>query len=147
MILGLVLAVGLGIELREVVKSFESEGKQAADKTMAALRLIFNLISSAALYLVVFRSLSALAKMSGDEDEAPSAVKRLAAGGLLALKVMAASTAAINLLQLLLSSGLSDVNIQADFLFSGLIFSLAALLLSRLYTENRRLKNENESFI
>ena len=146
-ILGGAFAVGLGIELREAVNSFESEGKQAADNALAALRLVFNLVSFAALYLLVFRSLSALEKMSVGEDEAPLAVKRLAAGGLLALKIIAASTAAINLLQLLLSRGLSDVHIQADFPLSGLIFSLAALLFSRLYTENRRLKNENESFI
>ncbi len=65
----------------------------------------------------------------------------------LALGITAASTAALNVLQLLLSRFLSNVSVNVNLPIVSLAFLLLILLLSRLIVENRRLQSDNDLFI
>ena len=53
----------------------------------------------------------------------------------------------MNVLQLILSRKLYNINIHIEIPFMSLAFVLVALLFSRLIEENRKLTEENEMFI
>ena len=63
------------------------------------------------------------------------------------LAVVTASGAGLNLIQLIFSRKLYDINIHVEIPFMSLAFVLAALLFARLIEENRKLAEENEMFI
>ena len=56
-------------------------------------------------------------------------------------------TAGLNLLQLLLSPYLSDLQTRLELPVMGLAFTAAVFIVARLITENRRLSDENDLFI
>lgn len=147
-LLGAAIAAGIGVRLLGAVKSFTGgQDRQATDIIMAALRAAASVLSDGLLLMVVLRALQALAAMFSRSEAAASAVDNLAAAGLMALKVMAMATVAVNLSQLLLLRWLSDVSLAAEIPLTGLVLSLAALLFARIYTESRRLEAENELFV
>ena len=65
----------------------------------------------------------------------------------LALGVTAASTAILNVLQLLLSRLLSNISVNVEIPVVSLAFTLLILILSRLIVENRKLQSDNDLFI
>lgn len=63
------------------------------------------------------------------------------------LAAVTASGVGLNLLQLILSRMIYDINIHVEIPFMSLAFALSALLFARLIEENRKLSEENEMFI
>ena len=64
-----------------------------------------------------------------------------------ALITTTAVTAAVNILQVILMPGLSDISITMDIPTIDIAFTVMILLFSRLLAENRKLRDDNELFI
>lgn len=83
----------------------------------------------------------------GGGEQAVSAGKRLSRLCCAALAAAMVACAGLNLLQLALAPWLSDIDLTVRLPLPSLAFALAALLLSRLLEENKRLQEDNELFI
>ncbi len=85
-----------------------------------------------------------------DTDEQTNAVdisKKLSRLCCLTLALVTLSNVALNTLQLILASKLSNVNVTIDIPFMSIAFVLGVLLLSRLIDENKKLSDDNDLFI
>lgn len=97
---------------------------------------------------VTFAGLALLtALVSGEKDGAEAAAQRLSRRCCAALGIVSAVTVGWNILQLLLSRWLGSIDVTVELPLLSIAFVLAALLLARLITENRRLRDDNELFI
>lgn len=85
--------------------------------------------------------------LAGERAEATACAEALSRRCCLALGVVTAVTAGMNVLQLAFAARLSRVNVEVQFPLISLTFVLGALVLARLIAENGRLSDENDSFI
>lgn len=122
--------------------------QQSMDGVMAVLRFAASALPYALDIGVTFSLLSLLdAYLARQEEDIARYAALLSRRCCLALGLTAASTAALNVIQLLLSRSLSSISVQVDLPIVSLAFLLLLLLLSRLIAENRRLQQDNDLFI
>lgn len=79
--------------------------------------------------------------------ESVERAEKLASFSVFSLKLTVAASLVFNLLQLVFIRKLLVVAVEAVLPLTGLAFMLAALLLSRLFRENKELKDDNDLFI
>ena len=113
------------------------------------LQFVVNALPYAFNVLVVFAALRLLDKMQTDRYSAETVaaagrISRLCAAALVA---MVLTNIGYNLLQLLFAKTLFVINISVQIPVFSITFVLAALLLTRLVTENKQLKDDNDMFI
>ena len=80
-------------------------------------------------------------------EQVTAAAHKLSRICCITLAVVTVSVVGMNVLQLILSRKLYNINIHIEIPFMSLAFVLVALLFSRLIEENRKLTEENEMFI
>jgi hypothetical protein len=99
--------------------------------------------------IVVFAALALLGEMRKERYSAGSvrAAERMSGLCVKALIITTFTSIIFNLLQLLFASYLMVINASVRFPVMSILFVLAALLLTRFVSENKRLKDENDSFI
>lgn len=87
------------------------------------------------------------AYIAGNEEDTVRYAGSLSRRCCLALGIAAASTAVLNVIQLILCHFLTDISVKVDIPVVSLAFILLILILSRLVVENRRLQSDNDLFI
>jgi hypothetical protein len=99
--------------------------------------------------IVIFAVLRLLDEIRKERHSAESvaAAGRMSRLCAIALAVTTLTNIAFNLLQLLFSKSLMNVNNSVQIPVMSIIFVLAALLLTRFIIENKKLKDENDQFI
>ena len=99
--------------------------------------------------LVVFAAINMLDEMRKDQfsEETVLAASRMTGLCVTVLKVTVLLSIAFNTLQLIFIDALNVVNISMNIPVFSIVFILVALLLVRLVTEGKQLKEENEMFI
>lgn len=80
-------------------------------------------------------------------DDAVTTAQRLSRLAVISLKASVISSATFNAVQIALAGGLSNVNVSASIPFTGVLFALLALVLSRFIAESKRIKDDNDSII
>jgi len=107
-----------------------------------ALPYAFNL-------LVIFSALRLLDEMRADRysAETVTAAGQISSLCAVALVAMVLANVCFNLLQLLFAKSLLVINSSVQIPVFSITFVLAALLLTRLVTENKQLKDDNDMFI
>jgi hypothetical protein len=121
-------------------------------RSMDGVMTIMHFLVSALPYVLdIAVTLSALtlldALLSEDQSSVATYADRLSSLCCMALGITAASVVALNILQLVLSRWLSDIAVSVDIPIMSIAFVLSVLLISRLITENMRLRNDNDLFI
>lgn len=97
---------------------------------------------------VASAGISLLDKLAPDKStEAVQASEKLAARAKTALYVSAAVIPAYNICRVAFAGYTGSVDAHVVIMVGSLAFTLAALLLSRLITENRQLRDENDMFV
>lgn len=124
----------------------------AKQQSMDGMLAVFRFVASALPYVLdigITLSLLTLldAFIAKNGDDTARYAESLSRRCCLALGITAAATAALNVIQLLLSRSLSDISVNVNIPVVSLAFILLVLLLSRLITENRRLQRDNDLFI
>lgn len=123
-------------------------GVTSADRLISSLKIIINALPYALDIAVIFAALGFLEKtMAADKSDIEKSIQKLNFICGLALALISASIAVLNILQTLLARNLSSVSAELSFPLDSLIFVAVILLLSRLISENRRLREDNELFI
>jgi len=114
-----------------------------------ALRFAVDALPYTLSMLIVFAALRLLGEMQSDRysAETVAAAGRISRLCALALVITTVSNIAFNLLQLVFVKSLLIVNSSVQIPLFPIAFALAALLLTRLVTENKRLKDDNDMFI
>jgi len=99
--------------------------------------------------LVVFAALRLLNEMQADRYSAETVANVGRISGLCAAALVATvlTNIVFNLLQLLFAKSINVINNSVQVPVFSIAFVLAALLLTRLVTENKRLKDDNDMFI
>ena len=107
-----------------------------------ALPYVFNVI-------IVFAALDLFTEMRIDRYSAETAAAAARTSRLCTAALVATVLSGIgfNLLQLVFAKSLAVINSSVQIPVFSIAFVLAALLLSRLVTENKQLKDDNDSFI
>ena len=113
-----------------------------ADGLVAVLSFLVGALPGVMDLAITLRGIALLdALLSGADPSAPAhAAARM---GCVALAAETVSVMALNILQLFLSPGLTNVSISVNIPVMSLAFALAALLGARLIEENRRLSDDN----
>jgi len=124
----------------------------AAQKGMDNLMAVIRFIASSLPYVFdIGITLSLLTLMDAyidkNEEDTVSLADLLSKRCCLALGITAASTAILNVLQLLLSRFLTNISVNVEIPVVSLAFILLILILSRLIVENRKLQSDNDLFI
>lgn len=127
-------------------------GMAAAQNAAAVFAEIVSFVICAAPYafdlLVASAGISLLDKLAPDKStEAVQASEKLAARAKTALYVSAAVIPAYNICRVAFAGYTGSVDAHVVIMVGSLAFTLAALLLSRLITENRQLRDENDMFV
>lgn len=128
------------------------EGLSTAQRSIDGLMAVIRFAVAALPYLfdigIILGLLSLLeAYQAKNEADAGKYAQLLGKRCCLALGVTAASTAGLNVAQLLLARFLSQVSVHAQIPVTSLAFILLILILSRLVVENQRLQSDNDLFI
>ena len=123
-----------------------------AQETLAVvLSVIKFLVLSAPYAFDVVITISAIAlldvALSKEQTGIVESAAKLSQVCCIALGVTAASTAAFNVLQIVLMRHLSNMEVNADVPIISIAFTLGVLLASRLLVENKRLRDDNDLFI
>lgn len=122
--------------------------QRGMDGMMTVVRF---LVAALPYVLDIAITLSALtlldALLSQEQSGAADCADKLTKLCCVSLGITAASVAALNVLQLVLSKWLSDIAVSVDVPIMSIVFVLAILLVSRLISENRRLRDDNDLFI
>ena len=119
-----------------------------ADSTFAVLSCVAAALPYGMDTAVTLSGISLLERLlAGDRAEATVCAETLSRRCCLALGVVTAVTAGMNILQVALAARLSQVNVEVQLPLISLTFALGALVLARLIAENGRLSDENDSFI
>ena len=122
--------------------------QRGMDGVMTVMRF---LVSALPYVLNIAITLSALTLLDTLLSEEQSSVTtyagRLSSLCGAALGITTASLVVFNVLQLVLSRWLSDIAVSVEIPIMSIAFVLAVLLASRLITENRRLREDNDLFI
>ncbi len=122
--------------------------QQSMDGVLAVLRFLASVLPYALDIGITLSLLTLLdAFAAGREEDTVKHADSLAHRCCIALGLTAASTAALNVIQLLFSHFLSDISVHVDLPLVSLAFLLLILLLSRLIVENRKLQSDNDLFI
>ena len=112
------------------------------DGLVAVLSFLVGALPGVMDLAITLRGIALLDALLSDSD--PSAPAHAAARtGCVALAAETVSVMALNILQLFLSPGLTNVSISVNIPVMSLAFALAALLGARLIEENRRLSDDN----
>lgn len=98
------------------------------------------LVASAGIELIALLS-------AGNDAETVLAAEKLASRAKNALYVSAGAIPAYNICRVAFAGYTDTVNAHVVIMVGSLAFTLAALLLSRLITENKRLRDENDMFV
>ena len=122
--------------------------QRGMDGVMTVVRF---LVTALPYVLDIAITLSALtlldALLSQEQSGTADCADKLTKLCCVSLSITAASVAALNVLQLVLSQWLSDIAVSVDVPIMSIVFVLAILLVSRLISENRRLRDDNDLFI
>jgi len=112
---------------------------------------VLRLAAAAVPYLldvvVILRALDLIDAAGENGDALPRAAERLNRTCCAALGGSAAVTAVVNLIQFFLMPQLSQVAAAVDVPLISTVFAAVVLLLSRLLTENKQLRDDNSLFI
>ena len=120
----------------------------AEDAALHTLKALVALVTSVLNIAVGFRMLDLLDSAATEEQEGlAEAAARLSRTSCIALACTAAFSALVNIAQLFLLKGLTDAKVTADIPLADIVYVLTILLLSRLLTENKQLKDDNSMFI
>lgn len=118
------------------------------DLPMAFIRFAADALPYAMDIAVTLSALTLLETLlDGRRDAARDAAEKLSRLCCVSLGLVTASSAALNVIQLAAAKSLSNISASVNIPLTSLAFTLAALLLSRLISENGRLADENEAFI
>ena len=144
----IVLSAGFaGSLVSGIVKLFK--GLPTPEDT--ALHVLELLVSLAAFLLnvaVAFRMLDLLDTAATEEQEGlPEAASRLSRISCTALACTVFFTAALHIIRIALFPNLTDIKATAEVPLASIIFVVVILLLSRLLTENKELRDDNSMFI
>lgn len=97
---------------------------------------------------VILRGMDLLNEMqSGAGENVVSAAERLSRICCISLGLSAALSAVFNLVQVVLTRSLSNVNVNVEFPLTDLLLTVLVLLFARLVIENKKLKDDNSLFI
>ncbi len=120
-----------------------------ADGFFAVLRFVLCLLPYAADIIVAFSAMELVQKLGseGSSESAVESARSLSSVSAKTLAVVVASGALFNIIQLAAAPILSDISTRVQLPVLSLVFVLAALLLSRLIAENKRLAEDNGLFI
>lgn len=119
-----------------------------ADRAFAALRFLKDSLPYAMDTAVTLAAMTLIEKLlAGDGAAAVAAAEKLSHLCCAALALITAAGVALNCLQMLFMSGLTQVNAAVELPLMSLAFVLCALLLARLIRENKRLSDDNDLFI
>lgn len=123
-----------------------------AQETLAVvLSVIKFLVLSAPYAFDVVITISAIAlldvALSKEQTGIVESAAKLSRVCCIALGVTAASTAAFNVLQIVLMRHLPNIAVNVDVPVISIAFTLVVLLASRLLVENKRLRDDNDLFI
>lgn len=125
-----------------------SNTQMSTDSVLAVLRFIAEALPYVFDIAVTLSLLTLLeAYTAGNSEAAAKSAEALSGRCCTALGVTATTTAALNVIQLLLSRLVSNVYTELDIPVVSLVFVLLILILSRLVVQNRKLKNDNDLFI
>lgn len=125
--------------------------KEAQDTLTVVLSVIKFLILSVPYAFDVVITISAIvlldAALSKEQTGIVESAAKLSQVCCIALGITAASTAAFNVVQIVLMRYLPNAAINVDAPVISIAFSLVVLLASRLLVENKRLRDDNDLFI
>ncbi|MCL1896375.1 MAG: hypothetical protein FWG03_07510 [Clostridiales bacterium] len=126
-----------------------NEGLLGTTYVFLALQFIVDALPYAIDVLVVFATLRLFDEMRADRYSAGTVAAAGQASRLCAkaLAVMVLANIAFNLLQLLFAGSLFIINSSVQIPLFSIAFVLAALLFTRLVTENKKLKDDNDLFV
>lgn len=113
------------------------------------LRFIVGSIPTAFNIAIVFSGIALLGALADNRysEETVATAAKLSKWCRLSLVVMVTSNAIFNVLQFLFAAKLNTVNSNIQIPVFSILFALAALLFSRFATENKALKEDNDSII
>ena len=120
-----------------------------ASYVFLVLQFLVDALPYSFIVLVVFAALRLLDEMRADRysAETVAAAERISRLCVAALVAMVLANVGFNLLQFLFAKSLVVINSSVQIPIFSITFILAALLLTRLVTENRQLKDDNDMFI
>ena len=120
-----------------------------ASYVFLVLQFVVDALPYAFNVLVVFAALRLLDEMRSDRysTETVAAAGRISRLCSAALVTMVLANVGFNLLQLIFAKSLMVINGSVQIPIFSITFVLAALLLTRLVTENKQLKDDNDLFV
>lgn len=121
----------------------------AFDGAVTVVRALVSALPYVMDIIVILSALNLLESVLKESasEQVTAAAHKLSRICCITLAVVTVSVVGMNVLQLILSRKLYNINIHIEIPFMSLAFVLVALLFSRLIEENRKLTEENEMFI
>ena len=121
----------------------------AFDGAVTVVRALVSALPNVMDIIVILSALNLLESVLKESasEQVTAAAHKLSRICCITLAVVTVSVVGMNVLQLILSRKLYNINIHIEIPFMSLAFVLVALLFSRLIEENRKLTEENEMFI
>ena len=121
----------------------------AFDGAVTVVRALVSALPYVMDIIVILSALNLLESVLKESasEQVTAAAHKLSRICCITLAVVTVSVVGMNVLQLILSRKLYNINIHIEIPFMRLAFVLVALLFSRLIEENRKLTEENEMFI
>ena len=144
----IILSAGFAASLVSDIMKLVKGLPTPEDTALHVLKLLISLATILLNLAVSFRMLDLLDTAATEEQEGlPEAASRLSRISCIALACTVSFTAVIHIIQLALFPNLTDVKATAELPLSNIVFVLVILLLSRLLTENKELRDDNSMFI
>ena len=144
----IILSAGFAASLVSDIMKLVKGLPTPEDTALHVLKLLVSLATILLNLAVSFRMLDLLDTAATEEQEGlPEAASRLSRISCIALACTVSFTAVIHIIQLALFPNLTDVKATAELPLSSIVFVLVILLLSRLLTENKELRDDNSMFI
>lgn len=142
----LLLAAAAG---HSICTTFKGIGENSADIVFCLLAAAVNALSCAASIIVMLHCTALLSAMRSElySVDTVAQAQQLSRASIFSLKVNVISCAALNAAQLVFASKLSSIDIRASLPITDVLIALFALLISRLITESKLLKDDNDSII
>lgn len=131
----------------ELIASLKS-GQEPLAAVFAVTRFLIFSIPYAADVVITISAIALLdAALGKEQADIVKAAAKLSQICCVALGITAASTAAFNVLQIILMRHLENMAVSVDVPVVSIAFTLIVLLVSRLLAENKRLRDDNNLFI
>jgi hypothetical protein len=157
-VLGVVFVFALfGNSLGEMVKLLTqfkenfsgNEELTVLTRLVAELKLIADAVSYAMCLIIVLEAinLTAALRQAPYSETAAALAGKTARGCTVTLSVTVVISAAYNVLQIVFIKSLNAVDVTVSIPVFSIAFVLTVLLLTRIFAENKRLKDENDTFI